>query len=118
VESVRIDRWLCAVRVYKSRTIASEACDNGEVRINGKPARPSSLVHVGDEVSARRGRKVLEVVGLAEKRQSPKVARTLFVDHSPPPPPAEERFPSRARGEGRPTKADRRAMMRFRGDFF
>lgn len=115
---MRIDRWLSAARVYKSRTIATEACVQGAVTLNGKNARPSQLVKVGDTVSARRGLVVLEVVALEEKRQSPKVARTLFVDRSPPPPPPEERFPLRERGEGRPTKSDRRKLQRFRGDFF
>jgi ribosome-associated heat shock protein Hsp15 len=60
---------------------------------------------------------VWRVLALAEKRLSPALARKLYEDHSPPPPPREERFPQRARGSGRPTKGERRALRRFRGDF-
>jgi ribosome-associated heat shock protein Hsp15 len=56
------------------------------------------------------------VLRLAEKRLGAPEARTLYADHSPPPPPKEERVAVRERGAGRPTKADRRAMDRLRGD--
>jgi ribosome-associated heat shock protein Hsp15 len=117
VESTRIDKWLSAARIYKSRTLASAACAAGHVRINDAAVlRPSHVVRVGDEVRAQapRGLVVLKVLGLAEKRLSPPAARMLYEDHSPPPPPPEERAPARPRGMGRPTKADRRAMDRFR----
>lgn len=116
---VRIDRWLCAARIYKSRSQAQDACEGGHVRINDNAARSSQLVKVGDLVrcTAPRGLVVLEVTKLADKRLGPPLARQLYVDHSPPPPPKEERVVVglRARGAGRPTKADRRAIQRFRG---
>ena len=117
--SVRIDRWLCAARIYKSRTLAQKACDGGDVRINGATVRPSHVLRVGDEVRAEppRGPVVLRVLGLAEKRQAPLRARELYEDHSPPPPPREERVMSRAFGSGRPTKSDRRALDRLRGGY-
>jgi ribosome-associated heat shock protein Hsp15 len=119
--SVRIDRWLCAARIYKSRTQAQEACDGGHVRINDHPARSSQPVKVGDVVrcQAPRGLVILEVKKLADKRLSPPLARELYEDHSPPPPPKEERIPIgfRERGAGRPTKADRRALERLRRDY-
>ena len=116
VGAVRIDRWLCASRIYKSRTQATEACAGGHVRLNGAVVRPSHAVKVGDRVRALapRGEVVLEVVALAEKRLSPPAARELYADHSPPPPPREERLAIRERGAGRPTKADRRALERLR----
>jgi ribosome-associated heat shock protein Hsp15 len=87
------------------------------VSVNDQPARSSHALVVGDEVTARapRGLTVLEVVALADKRLSAAKARELYVDHSPPPPPREERVAPRERGAGRPTKADRRALDRLRG---
>ena len=115
-ETVRIDRWLTAARVYKSRTLAQQACAAGHVRVNELAARSSHPVKVGDEVRALapRGIAILEVKGLAEKRLSAAAARLLYDDHSPPPPPKEERVAIRVRGAGRPTKAERRATDRLR----
>ena len=119
-EPVRIDQYLTATRIYKSRTVAREACDAGHVKLNGVTVKPSHLVVIGDEVRcvAPRGAVVLKVLGLASKRLSPPLARALYEDHSPPPPPREERMPQRDRGAGRPTKAERRAMERMRSDDF
>ncbi len=116
-DQTRIDRWLTATRIFKSRTLAQQACDAGHVRINDAPARPSSLVKIGDEVRAfaPRGTTVLVVKGIAEKRLSAALAQLLFEDNSPPPPPKEERVAVRERGAGRPTKSDRRALSRLRG---
>jgi ribosome-associated heat shock protein Hsp15 len=118
VESVRIDRWLNATRIYKSRTTARDACEGGHVRVNGTSVRSSHGVRVGDEVQAvaPRGKFVAKVLALAEKRQSPALARALYEDHSPPPPPRDEWVPRRAKGAGRPTKSDRRALARLRRD--
>jgi len=116
-EQTRIDRWLTATRVFKSRSLAQAACEAGHVRINDLQVRPSHLVKIGDEVRAfaPRGTVVFVVKGLAEKRLSAALAQLLYDDHSPPPPPKEERVAVRERGAGRPTKADRRAITRLRG---
>lgn len=117
VTEVRIDRWLTAARVFKSRTLSQAACEAGHVRINDQHAKPSQHVKIGDEVRAlaARGPMVLIVKGLGDKRLSAALARLLYEDHSPPPPPREERIAVRERGAGRPTKADRRALSRLRG---
>ena len=124
---VRVDRWLSAARIFKSRTQATLACVEGEVRINGEVAKPSHTVKVGDKVSADapRGCVVLEITALSDKRLAPALARELYVDRSPPESPREgafadgsgrsDRFPLRERGAGRPTKVERRAVERFRG---
>ena len=72
METVRIDRWLSAARIYKSRTLATDACVGGHVRVNGNPVRASHAVKVGDRVEALapRGPVVLDIAGLAEKRLS------------------------------------------------
>jgi len=115
-ETVRIDRWLNATRIYKSRSLAQQACDAGHVRVNDISVRSSYALKIGDEVRALapRGLVVLEVKGLGEKRLSAAQARLLYEDHSPPPPPKEERVAVRERGAGRPTKAERRATDRLR----
>ena len=118
--SVRLDRFLCASRLFKSRALAQAACEANHVRVNGEPARSSHPLRVGDELHAfsPRGTVVWEVLRLAEKRLGAPEARELYADHSPPPPPPpkEERVAVRERGAGRPTKAERRAIDRFRGD--
>jgi ribosome-associated heat shock protein Hsp15 len=117
-ESVRIDQWLSAARIFRSRTEATEACTDGLVRLNGTAVKPSHLVRPGDEVTARapRGNVLLMFLRLADKRLSPTRARELYEDHSPAPPPREVNpLPRRAPGTGRPTKRQRREMDRLRG---
>jgi ribosome-associated heat shock protein Hsp15 len=116
MDSVRIDRWLCASRLYKTRALSQQACTGGLVKLNGTPVRPSHPVRPGDEVRAEapRGLVVWLVLAVAEKRLSAPEAQKLYEDHSPPPPPREEAVAPRARGAGRPTKAERRALERFR----
>ena len=115
-DELRVDRWLCAARIFKSRTQAHDACEGGLVKVNGITARASQLVRVGDELRAHapRGTVILKVEKLASKRLGAQSARELYEDHSPPPPPREERVAVRARGAGRPTKAERRATERLR----
>ncbi len=117
--SVRLDRWLSAARIYKSRTASQEACAASHVKVNGKNARASQLIKQGDKIEARapRGQVILIVAALADKRLAPPKARELYEDHSPPPEEKADRFAARERGMGRPTKSDRRKLVRFRGGF-
>lgn len=119
VEETRIDRWLWAVRLYKTRSAATDACRGGHVEVNGAPAKAATLVRPGDRVRAVVGDRlrILEVVRTIDKRVGAPVAATCLVDHSPPLPPREEApAPVFARepGAGRPTKRDRRLLDRFR----
>jgi ribosome-associated heat shock protein Hsp15 len=103
----------------KTRSAAAAACRGGHVKVNGKSAKPSTAVKIGDRVEARihdRDR-ILEVVRLIVKRVGASVAVDCYVDHSPPPPPKEEHVAvfQRDRGAGRPTKRDRRQLDRLRG---
>ena len=118
MDTVRVDQWLTAARSYPSRTAARDACAGGHVEVNGASVKPSHDVRVGDQLraTAPRGRVVLRVTSLGDRRLSPALARALYEDHSPPPPPREEWAPRRDRGAGRPTKADRRALTRLRGE--
>lgn len=117
MEATRVDRWVWAVRLFKTRGDATDACRAGHVRVNGKPAKPATAVRVGDTVEARvhaRDR-VLEVVEVIDKRVGAPVAAGCYVDHSPPPP-EDDGVPvfERERGTGRPTKRDRRQLDRIR----
>jgi len=118
-ETMRVDVWLWAVRVVKSRSLATDACKGGHVRVNGRPAKPAAPIRVGDRVEAHVAERdrVLEVVHLIAKRTSAPLAAECFVDHSPPPPPREYVAPlfRRDPGTGRPTKRDRRRLDDFRG---
>ncbi len=114
----RVDKWLWAVRVFKTRTLATDACRAGHVKVNRSAAKPATVVRPGDTVEANgNGREyVLEVTGIIEKRAGASVATACYVDHSPPPPPANTQPPNfaRERGTGRPTKRDRRQLDRVR----
>ncbi|HEX6421595.1 MAG TPA: RNA-binding S4 domain-containing protein [Acidimicrobiales bacterium] len=114
----RVDKWLWAVRLFKSRALATAACRGGHVRVNGAPAKPATAVRAGDRVEAQvHGRsRVLEVARVIDKRVSAPVAAECVVDHSPPVPAREQSPPvfARERGAGRPTKRDRRRLDRLR----
>lgn len=119
-ETIRIDRWLWAVRVTKTRTLASDLCASGRVEVNGRGAKASTAVRIGDEVVVRypNGReRRLVAQRLLTKRVGASVAADCFVDHSPPPPPRDKAAPIavRDRGAGRPTKKERRQLDRLRG---
>ena len=117
VDETRIDRWLCAVRLVKTRPLATHLCDAGHVRVNGSPAKPSTKVRAGDRVEARIAdrERVVEVVRPIESRVGAPIAATCYVDHSPPPEVREVRPGIMAvRGEGRPSKRLRRELERLR----
>lgn len=118
--STRVDRWLWAVRVTKTRSLATSACQGGHVEVNGVAAKPATKVSQGDHVTVRLGgrERRLEVVKVIEKRVGAAVASECLVDHSPPPPEAKYVAPAgvRDRGAGRPTKKDRRQLDRYRSD--
>jgi ribosome-associated heat shock protein Hsp15 len=117
---VRIDLWLWAVRIVRTRSAAAAACRGGHVRIGGRAAKPSTPVRVGDRIEAHVvGRdRILEVVRLIDKRVAAPVASECLIDHSPPSPPREltpRPLFARDRGTGRPTKRDRRRLDQLRG---
>lgn len=116
-DTVRVDAWLWAVRLYKTRSLATAACRAGHVRVNGERAKPAQPLRVGDEVVARTDRDhILGVRVLLSKRVGATVAQAAMDDRTPPPPPPTE-APSpvlRERGAGRPTKRQRRELERLR----
>jgi ribosome-associated heat shock protein Hsp15 len=118
-ESVRVDSWIWAVRLIKTRSLGATACRGGHVRVNGERVKPAYSLRVGDEVRLRHeGReRVVVVKRLIRKRVGAPVAVQCYIDNSPPPPPREAVAPAgiRDRGAGRPTKRDRRELERLRG---
>jgi ribosome-associated heat shock protein Hsp15 len=119
VDKGRVDRWLWAVRLVKTRSGAAQACRAGHVQVNGARAKPAAPVKVGDTVRLRVGdrERVVEVVRLLETRVGAEIAAGCLIDRSPPPPPRDPlaRQGYRPAGAGRPTKRQRRDLDRARG---
>ncbi len=115
-DATRIDRWLCAVRLVKTRPLATRLCDGGHVLVNASPAKPSTKVRAGDRVEAviADRKRIVEVVRPIESRVGAPVAATCYVDHSPPVVPEAGPQIRPMRGEGRPGKRLRRELERLR----
>lgn len=117
--STRVDRWVWAVRLTKTRAAAATACRAGHVRVNGERAKPATSVKVGDEVRVRGEgpERIVEVAHVLERRVGADVAVRCYVDRTPaPPPPSQVAVAAqRDRGAGRPTKRERREIDRLRG---
>lgn len=114
--SARVDAWLWAVRVFKTRTAATEACRAGHVRVNGERAKPAQPVRAGDDVRVRIAGfdRMLVVRAPISKRVGAAAAQAAVEDRTPPRDPAPA-VAQRDRGAGRPTKRDRRELDRWRG---
>lgn len=117
MEVVRLDKWLWAVRIFKTRSIASEACKKGRVLVNGISSKPSKEIKIGDSITVRKLPVIYsyQVKQLVEKRLSAKLVSDCLDDLTS----IEELdklkvkdtfFIKRDRGLGRPTKKDRRQM--------
>lgn len=123
---VRIDKWLWAVRLFKTRTLAVEACKKGRIMIQGTNVKPSRMVKVGDVIQIKRPPITysFEVLDLTEKRMGAKLVPEFMKDATPK---SEydilelskvEGFVDRQKGMGRPTKKDRRDLDDFIDDSF
>lgn len=117
-DSTRIDKYIWAIRLFKTRSEATEACNGNKVQLNGVAAKPSKTVKAGDSISVRKGavQYSYKVLKIAENRMGaqlvPEFAENLTPQseldklHAP----RETFFVKRDRGSGRPTKKDRREM--------
>ena len=115
--AIRLDKWLWQARFLKSRSLAAKLCAGGRVRINRRPIdKPSAQVRTGDVLTFALGNhiRVVRIAALGSRRGPAVEARTLYEDLSAPPPSPPPAAVMRARGSGRPTKADRRAIDRLR----
>lgn len=121
MDDPRLDKWLWSVRVFKTRPDATAACRAGKVLIGELEAKPGRDIHVGETVTVRVGvvTRTLKVIGLPKSRVSAKLLPAYLEDLTPP---AEyerarqagiEHMLARERGQGRPTKKDRRDMGRL-----
>ncbi|MBO8467351.1 MAG: RNA-binding S4 domain-containing protein [Bacteroidetes bacterium] len=114
----RIDKYLWAIRVFKTRTDATDACKGGKIRINGADAKPSKTVKPGDVITARKGAVTYtyKVLVPIDKRQGARLVPQFAENMTPQEElaklkaPVETFFLKRDRGAGRPTKKDRRQM--------
>lgn len=115
---VRVDAWIWAVRLIKTRSQAADACRAGHVKINGSSVKPAQQVVPGDRVRLWKDHCEydVEVLDTPRKRLGAPAARRCYVDHTPPPPPKEmmPSVPKRDRGAGRPTKKERRQLDQLR----
>ena len=124
MEEARIDKWLWASRIFKTRSIAADACKNGRVTIGGVNVKPSRMVKVGETVSVRKtpitySFRILKTI---EQRVGAKLLPEIYENVTAP----EQYellemtrisgFVDRARGTGRPTKKDRRSLDAFISD--
>lgn len=126
IEKLRIDKYLWAIRLFKTRSLATEACKAGRVKLNGQNVKPSYLVKQGERYTIQKGieRKEILVTGLLERRVDAKTAVQYYEDHTP----EEETFKfkstfhapvlKRDRGTGRPTKKDRREIDELKEDWW
>ena len=123
-EAVRIDKWLWAVRVFKTRTIASEACKKGRILIDNNSVKPSRMIRIGEIVQVKKPPVTysFKVLAIAQKRMGAKLVPDFMENVTPP----EEYevlemnklsgFIDRQRGSGRPTKKERRDLEDFTGN--
>jgi len=117
IDTTRVDVWLWAIRLYRTRAAATAACRGGHVRVNRGAVKASTRVKVGDRVEAFVERvRIIEVAVVIDKRVGAAAAATCLIDHSPPVPAVkrEPRVFVRERGTGRPTKRERRELDRMR----
>jgi ribosome-associated heat shock protein Hsp15 len=127
-EKVRIDKWLWSVRIFKSRTLASDTIKSNKVKVNGNEVKSSFLIQRGDVIVVKKGgfNFTFKVIDLIEKRVGAPIAVKCYKDLTPP----EElnkyndwftgkaNAETRDRGAGRPTKKDRREIDEFKDYYF
>jgi ribosome-associated heat shock protein Hsp15 len=121
MNEVRIDKWMWATRIFKTRTIASDACRKNRVSVGGVTVKPSRVIKAGDVVSVRKPPVTysFRVLGVTEKRMGAKLV-PQYLENITPPEQYEilemnriSGFVDRAKGLGRPTKKDRRELEQF-----
>jgi len=119
--AARLDRWLWAVRIFKTRALATDAIRAGSVEINALPAKPAREVHAGETVTVRQGLvlRTLRVVGTPLSRVGAKLVPQYCSDLTPPEEFEKVRLQriqhvlAREKGSGRPTKRERREIDRL-----
>ena len=120
-KQIRVDKWLWAVRIFKTRNQATEACKKGRVLIREQPVKPSRILRINDIVQVKRPPVIYsyKVTGLLAKRLSARLVKDYIEDVTPEQELGklkvrETFFISRDKGSGRPTKKERRIMDKLR----
>lgn len=122
-DELRIDKWLWSVRIFKTRTMAGDACRAGKVKIEGNAVKPSRILKLGDEMTVSIGPllRTIKVKALIQNRVSAKLVPDSMEDLTPQEEYERIKFMNelnaerRDRGTGRPTKKDRRMIDRLKG---
>jgi ribosome-associated heat shock protein Hsp15 len=122
MDSIRIDKWLWAVRVFKTRNQAAAACKGGKVKIDGQTIKASREIKVGDEIEVSHGGliRTVKVIALLKNRVGAKLVPDFMEDLTPQEVYDEHKLKTkvnveyRQRGEGRPTKKERRIIERLK----
>lgn len=125
-EGLRIDKWLWAVRIFKTRSVAGEACKAGKVKIEEVTVKPSREIKINDIVEIRLGvyTKTVKVIGLIHNRVAAKFVTDHLQDLTPPEEYDKQKiqheinYEFRPRGEGRPTKKERRLIEKLKKSKF
>ena len=121
MDEVRIDKWMWATRIFKTRTIAAEACKKGRIMVDGVTVKPSRMIKIGDVIQVRKPPITFsfKVLDLTEHRMGAKLVPN-YLQNITPPDQYEilelnriSGFVNRAKGLGRPTKKDRRELEQF-----
>ncbi|MFB6340395.1 RNA-binding S4 domain-containing protein [Saccharicrinis sp. FJH62] len=123
-DDIRIDKWLWAVRLFKTRSMASEACKKGRILINGQECKASRTVNIGDQIEVKEPPVTYryKVLDLAEKRMGAKLVQGYLEDITPEDQKEIlemqilDRKYNRRKGLGRPTKKERRDIEKFRDE--
>ena len=123
--TTRIDKWLWAVRIYKTRSIATQACAGGTVKIDGNTVKASRMVRKGDIIQVRKRviKYEYKVLKIAAKRMGAKLVRDFMEDLTPDEELAKLKtskslpHQTREKGQGRPTKKERRIMDKLQGKY-
>lgn len=125
LQKIRIDKWLWAIRIFKSRTLSTKSCEQGKVKVEDVNVKASYKLQVGEVVVVKVGqlKKTLKILQLIEKRVGADIAVTCYEDISP----EEDKIDFsqnksvfllpdayRQKGDGRPTKRDRRDIEKFK----
>jgi ribosome-associated heat shock protein Hsp15 len=126
-KTIRLDKWLKIARIIKTRTQATEACDQGRVKLNNQAAKPAKMVKIGDTVSVKLKlrTRTFDILNIVQKSIKAEEAKNLYREHelSPEEKEAEDirslfyqaAKTFRPKFKGRPTKKERREMEKFRG---
>ncbi|MFQ5865119.1 MAG: RNA-binding S4 domain-containing protein [bacterium] len=125
-KTIRLDKWLKISRIYKTRALATRACEDGKVKVNDKRAKPARMIKIGDQITikVRSKYRTFDVLDIVHKSISNKDAKFLYVEHTPKLSEESQELyellqewdrAGRRKFKGRPTKKERRALEKLRG---